>query len=316
MLGIDVGGTKLLGCAVDAADPGRPLLERRADTPQSPDSLLEGLSEMVDSLQAGLAADGHPVGAALGVGMPALVGLDGTPQFAPHLPGLTGFPFADLLATRLGLTVTVDNDANCAAVAEARFGLAAGHTDVVLVTLGTGIGGGIISGGRLVRGAHGLAGEPGHMVVVPDGESCPCGRRGCWERYASGSGLALLGRSAVVAGRAPDLVALAGSAEAVRGEHVVAAALAGSPGGLGVMEEFGWWVALGLANLVNLLDPAVIVLGGGLVDAGDVLMTPVESAFSEFVRGSSSRPVPPIEIAGLGSSAGAIGAALLALSGS
>ena len=105
VLGIDVGGTKLLGCAVDAADPGRPLLERRGETPQSPDSLLEGLSEMVDSLQAGLAADGHPVGAALGVGMPALVGLDGTPQFAPHLPGLTGFPFADLLATRLGLNL-------------------------------------------------------------------------------------------------------------------------------------------------------------------------------------------------------------------
>ena len=220
----------------------------------------------------------------------------------------------DLLAAELGLVVTVDNDANCAAVAEARFGVAVGHADALLVTLGTGIGGGIIAGGRLVRGAHGLAGEPGHMVVVPGGEACPCGRRGCWERYASGSGLALLGRSAVLADRAPDLLALAGRADAVRGEHVVAAASAGHPGGSAVMGEFGRWVALGLANLVNLLDPAVIVLGGGLVDAGDVLLTPVESAFDEFVQGSSPRPVPPIEIAGLGSSAGAIGAALLALS--
>ncbi len=315
VLGIDVGGTKLLGCAVDESHPGTPLLDHRTATPQGPDALVDGLAELAGTLQRRLAAEGHGSAAALGIGMPGLVDLDGIPQFAPHIPGITGLPLAELLSERLELPVTVDNDANCAAVAEARFGVAEGRNDALLITLGTGIGGGIISAGRLVRGAHGLAGEPGHMVVAPHGEACPCGRRGCWERYASGTGLALLGRSAVVAGRAPDIAARAGRAETVRGEHVVAAAAAGGQGGLAVMDELGWWIALGLANLVNLLDPEIIVLGGGLVDAGEVLMRPVRSAFSELARGGSPRPVPPVEVARLGSSAGAIGAAVLSLHG-
>ncbi len=211
---------------------------------------------MVDGLQAGLAVLGHPPAEAVGLGMPALVGSRRHAAVRPAPSRPRGPPVGRPPRRRRWACTSPSTTTPTARRSPRRVvGVAAGHRDALLITLGTGIGGGIISGGRLVRGAHGLAGEPGHMVVVPDGEACPCGRRGCWERYASGSGLALLGRSAAVAGRAPDLVARAGRADAVRGEDVVASASAGDPGGRAVMEEFGGWVALGLANLVNLLDP-------------------------------------------------------------
>ena len=134
-----------------------------------------------------------------------------------------------------------------------------------MVTLGTGIGGGLLQGGTLLTGAHGFAGELGHMVVDPSGPPCPCGRRGCWERFASGGGLGRLAREAAQAGQLPEVVALAGGdPEAVRGEHVTAAARAGDPGALAVIGQLGWWVALGLANLVAVVDPSMVVLGGGL----------------------------------------------------
>jgi glucokinase len=313
VLGIDVGGTKLLGCAVDAADPSDPLLERRIDTPADADALLEAIETMVRLLQGGLADAGRAEATGLGVGVPALVALDGVLCSATHLAGLADLPLRAVLRERLGLVVQVDNDANCAALAEARFGAAQGQREVLVVTLGTGIGAGIVTGGRLLRGAHGLAGEPGHMVVVPDGRACPCGRRGCWERYASGTGLGLSGRDAAREGRAPGLVTRAGGVEQVRGEHVVDAAIGGEAGALVVMEEFAGWVALGLANLTNILDPAVIVLGGGLVDAGDVLLAPVREAFDRLAVGTSARPLPTIEPARLGPLAGAVGAASIAL---
>ena len=142
-----------------------------------------------------------------------------------------------------------------------------------MVTLGTGIGGGAVLGGRLLEGAHGFAGEVGHMVIDPQGPPCPCGKRGCWERFASGTGLGRLAREAAHAGKIPAVVTLAGGdPEAVRGEHLTAAALAADPGALEVMDVFGWWLALGLANLANALDPSVIVLGGGLIEAERVVM--------------------------------------------
>src|SRR5205807_3790376 len=153
-----------------------------------------------------------------------------------------------------------------------------------LVTLGTGIGGGIVADGRLYRGANGFAGEIGHMVVDPHGPLCPCGQRGCWERFASGSGLGRLGREAAMAGAAPRLVELAGGdAEAVRGEHVTEAAREGDGEARAVMERFAWWGALGLVNLVNAFDPALFVIGGGLVAAGDLLFDPLRSQFSELL---------------------------------
>ncbi|MEJ7582766.1 MAG: ROK family protein [Acidimicrobiales bacterium] len=182
-----------------------------------------------------------------------------------------------------------------------------------MITLGTGIGAGITVKGEVLRGANGFAGEPGHMVVNPNGPPCPCGRRGCWERYASGSGLGRLAREAAHAGLASGVVALAGGeCENVRGEHVTAAAESGDPAALKVLEDFGWWVALGIANLVNVLDSEVIVIGGGLVEAGDLVLDPTRRAYAELVLAAEHRPPVDIVSAQLGEHAGAIGAALLA----
>src|SRR5207248_1383416 len=150
------------------------------------------------------------------------------------------------------------NDATCATWGERQMGAARGRDDVAVVTLGTGIGGGFVLGGRLYRGANGFAGEVGHMIVDPKGPPCPCGRRGCWERFASGSGLARLAREAAESGRGHRLVELAGGdVEAVRGEHVTRAAAEGDAEAIQVFRDFGWWAALGIANLVNTLDPEV-----------------------------------------------------------
>ncbi len=312
LIGIDVGGTKVLGSALDRSNPAISLAGHRLDTPDGADAIVDAVTEMVRLLQHMLADAGHPPAVAVGVGMPALVALDGSMRFATHLPEVADLPMARVLSERLGVPVTLDNDANCAVVAEATIGAAVGRDEVLLVTLGTGIGGGILTGGRLLRGARGFAGEPGHMMVDRKGVACPCGRRGCWERYASGSGLGQLGRDAAAEGRAPAVLGRVDTVADIRGEHVVDAASAGDPGALAVMAEFGWWVAAGLANLVNVLDPEVIVLGGGLVDAGDLLLEPVRSSYDTLTLGGVTNGAPPIVPARLGSGAGAIGAALVA----
>jgi glucokinase len=186
-------------------------------------------------------------------------------------------------------------------------------SDLLLVTLGTGIGGGLVTGGQLVRGANRFAGEIGHMVVDVHGPPCPCGKRGCWERYASGSGLGRLGREAAEAGHSRRIVELAGGDPvAVRGEHVTTAATEGDEGALAVVDRFAWWVGLGLANLANIFDPECIVLGGGLAGSGRLFLKPVRAAFTELVEAAEYRPDIRIVLAELGERAGAVGAALLA----
>ena len=219
---------------------------------------------------------------------------------------------ADLLAARMpGRTLMVVNDANCAALAESTSGSATGIADVLLVTLGTGIGGGLVADSRVLVGARGFAGEIGHQVVDPSGPRCPCGRRGCWERYTSGAGLVHLARRAARAGALGSLVAhTGGDPEAVRGEDVTAAARAGDPQALVVMDELAWWVALGLANLVAVLDPSTIVLGGGLVEFADLWLGPTKEAFTDMVEGGPDRPHIEIVAAAWGERAGAVGAAL------
>ena len=320
--GIDLGGTKCLGVAV--AD-GSVVAEARAPTPRSADpvAVLDTVVAVVEGLRAQL-AEGPPPGpsalspAALdpplsvGIGAPGLVDRRGVLRFAPNLPGGTELDLCAGLQERLGVPVLVDNDATCAAWGESRAGAARGYDDVVVVTLGTGIGGGLIAGGRLQRGANGFAGEVGHMVVDPDGPLCPCGRRGCWERYASGSGLGRLGREAAGAGRGERLVALAGNdPAAIAGHHVTAACLEGDAGAAEVMGTFAWWVAMGLANLANIFDPAVFVISGGLVAAGPALFEPTREAFARLLPGSAHRPKIEILPALLGQRAGAVGAALL-----
>lgn len=311
--GIDVGGTKLLGLAVDVH--GHEVrASGRVPTPVGAQAVLDAIVGLVDHLRA--AADTGAGGdrvVALGVGAPGLVDRGGTLRYGPNVPGIVDLPLASVLAERLGIPVVVDNDATCAAWAEHELGAARGSDHSVTVTLGTGIGAGITVKGQVLRGANGFAGEPGHMVVDPSGPRCPCGRRGCWERYASGSGLGWLAREAALAGEADGVVARAnGDPEAVRGEHVTEAAAAGDPGALLVLDRFAWWVALGVANLVNILDSEVVVLGGGLAEAGDLLLEPVRRAYGELVMGADHRPVVPIVAAELGERAGAWGAALLA----
>ena len=195
-VGIDVGGTKALGVALDAT--GTVLDEQTRPTPRGDDSLeplIDTLAELARSLGAS---------ATLGVGVPGLVNREGVLQAAPNLDGVAHFEVAGLLRERLEGEVgriDVDNDATCATVAEWQLGAGKDTVDMVLVTLGTGIGGGLVANGAVVRGRSGFAGEFGHMVVDPDGPRCPCGRRGCWERYASGSGLAMLAREAATARR-------------------------------------------------------------------------------------------------------------------
>lgn len=310
-VGVDIGGTKVLGVVLDTDAPEHgPLAEARRPTPRGADALVAAIAEVVtDVLDQ---AAGTPV-VAVGVGLPGLIDRGGVLRFGPNLPGILDLDVDDTLADALGLPVVVDNDANCAAWAEHRLGAAQGQGHAVLITLGTGIGAGIITDDRLLTGAHGMAAEPGHMIVDPAGPRCPCGQRGCWERYASGSGLGFLAREAALAGRADAVVALAGGdPEAVRGEHVTTAARQGDADALAVMASFGWWVALGLANLVNVLDPSLVVLGGGLVTEADLFLAPTRRAFAELVLAGPHRPEVPIVAARTGERAGALGAALLA----
>lgn len=305
-IGLDVGGTKVLGVVIDAA--GAVVAEHREPTPKGGEAVMDAMVETVHRLRH--AVDGV---AAVGAGVPGLVDRSGTLRFAPNLPGVVELAVAERLSSATGLPIRVDNDATCALWGEHEAGVARGLDDVLLVTLGTGIGGGLLVDGRLVRGVNGFAGEPGHMVVDADGIACPCGRRGCWERYASGSALGRLGREAADAGTAWRLVHLAGGDPGdVRGEHVTAAAAEGDAGGLAVMAEFARWFALGLANLVALADVGTCVIGGGLVEAGDTVLEPVRRAVSDNVLGGSHRPPVTVVAAALGEHAGAIGAAHLA----
>ena len=303
-VGVDVGGTKVLAVALDkqGAPVGEPA---RADTPRGSDALIDAIVSVVGA---------HPDVEAVGIGVPGLIDRHGTVRISANLPGVHDLAIGAALTERLGMPVSVDNDATCATWGEVRVGAAAGASDALLVTLGTGIGGGIVAGGALQRGANGFAGEPGHMIIEPNGHPCPCGRRGCWERYASGSGLARLAREAAEAHRAPRVVELAGGdPDDVRGEHVTRAAAEGDEGALAIMAELGWWAALGIANLVDVLDPEVVIVGGGLIDAGDLLLNPIRTAYPELVMSGDHRPPVRIVAASLGDRAGAIGAALLAM---
>ncbi len=302
-VGVDLGGTKCLAVAIEG---GVVVDERRVATPEGEPALLDAV--------AGAATEVLGAGdvTGVGVGVPGLVDRAGVLRFAPNLPGVVDLDIKSELEDRLGLAVRVDNDATCAAWGERQVGAAQGYRDVILVTLGTGIGGGIVAGGALLRGANGFAGEFGHMVVDPDGPPCPCGQRGCWERFASGGGLGRLAQQAAADGRATRVLDLAGGEPSlVRGEHVTQAAAAGDAEALALLAELGWWVALGLANLANAFDPQAFVLGGGLIEAGDMLLGPVRTAFAGLLTGGSYRPPVDIVAAALGEHAGAIGAACL-----
>lgn len=311
LLGIDVGGTKVLGVAVDPAEPSAPVLVLRAATPTDVDTLIEELVEMVGALRRGCDELGRVPGS-IGVGVPGIVDRDGVLRGAPNLLCAIDQPVRRRLEERLGVEVAFANDANCALLAESRVGAGRGVADVVFVALGTGIGGAVMLGGELQFGAHGYAGEPGHMVVDRDGVPCPCGRRGCWERYASGAGLAWSARRMVEAGGGARFLELAGGdAGAILGEHVTAAADEGDPEALEVFEQFSRWVALGIGNLMNALDPDLVIIGGGVAVHARHFLTRVSDLLHAEVLGAGAHRPTPVVLARLGPEAGAVGAALL-----
>jgi len=305
-VGLDLGGTKILAALV--TDDGDVVAEHRVPTPDT------DAAAIVEALAgAAVAVAGGRSLVAVGVGAAGLVDAQGTVRYAPNVPALIEFPLAQRLSDRLGMPVAVDNDANAAAWGEAIHGAARGVDDVLVVTLGTGIGGGIITGGRLYRGANGFAAEIGHFPVVDEGPACACGIDGHWEAMASGTALGVFARRRAAQGDIPDVVDRAGGdPEAVTGEHVTASALEGDPAAIALVEDFAGVVALGLAGLANILDPALVVIGGGLVTLGDTLLDPLRTEFRRLVEAGAHRPEIPVVAAELGERAGAIGAAALA----
>ncbi|MDT4998881.1 MAG: glucokinase [Mycobacterium sp.] len=306
-IGVDIGGTKVAGGVVDAE--GRVIDRERRLTPgHDIEETEQIIVEVVNQL-----AGRHDV-AAVGVGAAGWIANDrATVLFSPHL-AWRNEPLRHGLTGRIGLPLIVENDGNAAAWAEYRFGSARGARVVVCVTLGTGIGGGLVVDGTVFRGAFGIACEYGHMTLVPEGRLCACGNRGCWEMYASGRALArdareLVSESPVAAAR---LLALAGSVEAIDGPVVTTAAAEGDPAASSICTTMGRWLGRGLANLAAVLDPSIFVIGGGVSVAGELLLRPAREEFAHTLTGRGFRPLATVTAAGLGPDAGLIGAADLA----
>ncbi len=245
--------------------------------------------------------------------MAALVDDDGVARYAPNVPALVNAPLRDDIARATGLPAIIDNDANVAAWGELAHGAMRGMRNALLLTLGTGIGGGIVLDGRVFRGANGFAAEVGHWQFDPHERMCACGQPGHWEAWASGTGLGVLAREVVARGDAPSVLAAAGgSPDAVSGEHVSRAALDGAADALAVLDTYADFVATGFAGLANILDPEAIVISGGLVNVGAVLVDRIRERFPLHLEGPAFRPEIPIVAAQLGDQAGVIGAAVLA----
>jgi glucokinase len=305
-VGVDLGGTNIRAAVVDRK--GQILAEERSSTPDQWPELRAAITELVDRLRGE-----QPTVAAVGVGAAGMVDRDGAVHYAPNIPRLIRVPLRDALAETLPVPVIVDNDANVAAWGEVCHGAARGVAYGLVITLGTGVGGGIISDGRVYRGAHGFGGEIGHWPFDPDGPECACGERGHWEATASGDALGARARDLAAAGQAPELLArVGGDPEAVTGLAVGASAAAGERDGLGLLAEYARQVALGFAGLANILDPELIVVSGGLVQLGDLLLEPLRDAFGSHLEGAPYRPQVPIVAAELGDRAGVVGAAALA----
>jgi glucokinase len=313
-IGVDVGGTKALALLV--ARDGRVLAEAQAPTPHlNSDDVGAPTAAVVTELVKGLSAHQglDPSAVPICIGLPGMMRRDGRLVYAPNLRSASGADLGALLSVALASSmVFCENDANCAALAEHEWGAGRGIDDFVMVTLGTGIGGGIIADGELIRGHSGFAGEIGHMVVVARGAACLCGGHGCWERYASGGGLNRLTREAAIDGRLPTLVAQRGNAAAVRAEDVTAAAAQNLDEAVVLMREIGWWLALGLANLAAILDCGHFVIGGGLSLASDLVLPSARDYLVDLVEGYSARPAITVTPSMFGPRSGAMGAALVA----
>ena len=315
-IGIDIGGTKVAGGLVDV--DGHITHRARRDTPhrsKSPSVVEDTIVEVVAEL---MQVVGPETVAAVGIGAAGFVAADrATVVFAPHL-SWRHEPLQEALHKRIALPIFVDNDANAAAWAEWKFGAAQGETHLMMITLGTGIGGGILIHGQVQRGRFGIAGEFGHMQVVPGGHRCECGNRGCWEQYASGNALVREARSLFSANSpiASDLLdRVEGVPGNLTGPLITQAARDGDPTACELLAEIGNWLGVGIANLAAAFDPGTFVIGGGMSAAGDLLLASARDTFKRRLTGRGYRPEARIVAAALGNDAGLIGAADLARCG-
>jgi glucokinase len=298
-IGIDVGGTKLVAATV-AAD-GRVLERLRRQTPAyDEDELVGSLRQLVGELGATL-----PVG----VGIAGLVSADGVVHYGPNI-AVRDLDLAGALAAVTDAEVAVVNDASAAALGEQRVGAAQGCRDVVMLTLGTGVGGGLVLRGELLVGANGFAGELGHIIVEEGGRPCPCGNRGCVEAYAAGTAIGLTARERLV-DRAVD--SRLREVDDLTGKAVTRAALAGDGFAQQVLRDAGGWLGVAIASLCNIFDPELLLLGGGAaVETSRWILPAAQESLGERLIGSGWRVPPPLELAALGDDAGMVGAALLA----
>ena len=307
-IGVDVGGTKVAAGVVD--EQGTVLARTRRPTPSaSPSDVEDVIAECVNELRAE-----HEV-EAVGIGAAGFIDAERSKVYvAPNL-SWRDEPLRDAVAGRIGLPVVVENDANAAAWAEHRFGAGRGEQHLVVVTVGTGIGGGIVLDGALYRGRHGIGAEFGHIQVEKAGRRCGCGQHGCWEQYCSGRALLREAREIadVQRGYGKRLLELGnGRPEDIEAVEVTQAAREGDPAALDCFEEVGGWLGQGLADLAAVLDPGAFVVGGGVADAGELLLAPARRVFAERLTGTRHRPHAEIRLAELGNQAGLVGAADLA----
>lgn len=309
-IGLDIGGTKIAGGLVDAEGVIR--REGRRDTPATDPGAIA--SEAADLVRELVSSASEQV-VAVGVACAGFVNAAGSHVlFAPNL-AWRDEPLRQRLEPVVGLPVLIENDANAAAWGEFRFGAARDVDDMVLLTIGTGVGGGCVVGSRLLRGAYGIGGELGHMRVVPNGRRCGCGNRGCFEMYGSGSALLRDARELVGSG-SPHASALlekcGGDPDQLRGAHVTQAAREGDTASIELLSDVGTWIGEGAASIGAILDPELIVIGGGVAAAGGLLLEPVREAFDRNLIGRGHRPEPRVVLAHFGNEAGMIGAAALA----
>lgn len=308
-IGIDVGGTKIAAGVVDA--DGAIIARTHRDTPA--DSVDATAAAIIDAA-AELIKD-HEV-EAVGIGAAGFVSSDrSTVLFAPNL-AWRDEPLGARVGDALKIPVVVENDANAAAWGEFAFGAAKDVEHMVCVTVGTGIGGGVVIDGELLRGAHGVAAELGHMRVVPGGQRCGCGARGCWEQYASGRALVREGRAQAESGSlaAAQMLSVCGITDPAEldGPMITQAAATGDPCAVELLDDLGRWLGEGLASIATLFDPKTIVIGGGVSAAKELLLKSAQVAFEKNLPAKANRPHPAFGLAELGNDAGLIGAADLA----
>ncbi|WP_127357721.1 ROK family glucokinase [Actinacidiphila soli] len=309
-IGVDIGGTKIAAGVVD--EDGAILETVTVPTPSTPEGVVDAIAAAVRDVSAH-----HPV-EAVGIGAAGYVDdKRATVLFAPNI-NWRHEPLKDKVEQRVGLPVVVENDANAAAWGEYRFGAGAGHDDVICITLGTGLGGGIIIGNKLRRGRFGVAGEFGHIRMVPDGLLCGCGSQGCWEQYASGRALVRYAKQRAVAQpeSAKLLLSLGdGTPDSIEGHHISQAARGGDKVAIDSFRELARWAGAGLADLASLFDPSAFIVGGGVSDEGELVLEPIRKSFRRWLVGGQYRPHAQVLAAQLGGKAGLVGAADLARQG-